>query len=64
VVRGSRADRIGVSPGDVIVGVNGTEIRSTKELNEQLGKSADRSSVVLDVAHGGVIYALTFPMET
>lgn len=64
VVRGSRADRIGVSPGDVIVGINGTEIRSTDDLNDQLSKSAERSSVVLDVAHGGVIYALTFPMGT
>jgi serine protease Do len=64
VVRGSRADRIGVTSGDVIVGVNGNEVRSTDGLNDQINKSAERSSIVLDVAHGGVIYALTFPMGT
>jgi serine protease Do len=62
VVRGSRAERIGVTPGDVIVGVNGTEITSMATLTDQLGKSTERSSIVLDVAHGGAIYALTFPM--
>lgn len=64
VVRGSRAERIGITPGDVIVGVNGTEVRSSDDLNDQINKSAERSSIVLDVAHGGVIYALTFPMGT
>ncbi len=64
VVHGSRADRIGVTPGDVIVGVNGNEVGSTAALADQLSKSAERSSIVLDVAHGGAIYALTFPMGT
>ena len=48
--------------GDVIVGVNATEVSSTRQLNDELTKAADRSSFVLDVAHGGVIYGLTFPM--
>jgi len=61
---GSRADRIGITPGDVIVGVNGNEIRNISDLQQALTTSADRSSVVLDVAHGGAIYALTFPMGT
>ncbi len=64
VIRGSRAGRIGVTPGDVIVGVNGNEVRSSEELNGQINRSLERSSIVLDVAHGGVIYALTFPMGT
>jgi len=62
VVRNSRAERIGVTPGDVIVGVNGVQVASTKQLNDELTKAADRSSFVLDVAHGGEIYGLTFPM--
>ncbi len=62
VDRGSRADRIGISTGDVIVGVNGVEVRSAKQLNDELIRSAERSSYVLNVLHGGVIYGLTFPM--
>jgi serine protease Do len=61
---GSRAARIGITRGDVIVGVNGTEIRSTKQLNDALIQSAERSSYVLNVLHEGVIYGLTFPMGT
>jgi serine protease Do len=62
VTPNSRAARIGVTPGDVIEGVNGAEISSTKQLNDELTKAADRSSFVLNVLHGGVIYGLTFPM--
>jgi serine protease Do len=62
VTRNSRAERIGITPGDVIVGVNGQQITSTKQLNDELAKATDRSSFVLDVAHGGAIYGLTFPM--
>jgi Do/DeqQ family serine protease len=59
---GSRSDRIGITPGDFIVGVNGSEVRSIDDLQQMLITSADRSSVVLDVLHGNQIYALTFPM--
>jgi serine protease Do len=62
VSSGSRAERIGVAPGDVVAGVNGVEVASTKQLNDELTKAADRSSFVLNVVHGGVIYGLTFPM--
>jgi serine protease Do len=62
VVRGSRAEEIGLAPGDVIVGINGGEIRSTVELNNEIVKSAERSSIVLSVARGRYIYNLTFPM--
>jgi serine protease Do len=62
VDRGSRANRIGISTGDVIVGVNSVEVRSVKQLNDELIRSAERSSYVLNVLHGGVIYGLTFPM--
>ena len=62
VVNNSRAQRIGITAGDVIVGVNGAQVTSVKQLNDELIKSAERSSFVLDVAHGGVVYGLTFPM--
>jgi serine protease Do len=62
VAGGSRSDRIGLTPGDTIVGVNGAEVRSIDDLNTALTGSAERSSVVLDVARGRYIYSLTFPM--
>jgi len=62
VARGSRSENIGLARGDVIVGVNGTEIGSVKDLNQALTQSAERSSVVLQVARGRYIYSLTFPM--
>jgi Do/DeqQ family serine protease len=59
---GSRGARIGLAPGDAIVGVNGNPVASLDQLNDELKKSAERSSVVLDVARGRYIYSLTFPM--
>ena len=64
VSRNSRSESIGLARGDVIVGVNGTEVASVKDLNSALTQSAERSSVVLQVARGRYIYSLTFPMGT
>jgi len=62
IARGSRSENIGLASGDVIVGVNGVEVASVKDLNQALTQSAERSSVVLQVARGRYIYSLTFPM--
>jgi len=62
VARGSRSENVGLAPGDYIVGVNGVEIRSSKELNNELARSAERSSIVLSVARDRYVYNLTFPM--
>jgi serine protease Do len=59
---GSRGATIGLQSGDVIVGVNGTEVRSSSDLNNELTKAVERSSIVLSVARGRYIYNLTFPM--
>jgi serine protease Do len=64
VSRGSRSDRIGIQRGDMVVGVNGDQVRSVDDLSKSLANSAERSSVVLDILHGGMIYGLTFPMGT
>jgi serine protease Do len=64
VVRGSRSHSIGLAAGDVIVGVNGVEVHSTRELNDELAKAAERSSIVLSVARDRYVYNLTFPMGT
>jgi serine protease Do len=64
VARNSRSESIGLARGDIIVGVNGAEVASVKDLNNALTQSAERSSVVLQVARGRYIYSLTFPMGT
>ena len=62
VVNGSKAAEIGLQPGDIIVGINGTEVGSSRDLNSELIRGADRSSIVLSVQRGRYIYNLTFPM--
>lgn len=62
VLSGTRAEEIGLRAGDVIVGVNGTEISSSIQLNNEIMKGAERSSVVLSVARDRYVYSLTFPM--
>jgi Do/DeqQ family serine protease len=62
VLSGSRAADIGLQPGDVIVGVNGNEATSTRELNTEVMRGAERSSIVLSVQRGRFVYNLTFPM--
>jgi serine protease Do len=64
VARNSRSESIGLARGDLIVGVNGAEVASVKDLNQALTQSAERSSIVLQVARGRYIYSLTFPMGT
>jgi serine protease Do len=62
VLRNSRSDRIGVQSGDTIVGVNGGQVRTVDDVSKALADSAERSSVVLNILHGNVVYGLTYPM--
>ena len=62
IARGSRSEEIGLAPGDFVVGVNGAEVRSVRELNSEVMKGTERSSIVLSVQRGRYIYNLTFPM--
>jgi Do/DeqQ family serine protease len=62
VLNRSRGADMGLAPGDVIVGVNGTEVSSTVQLNTEIMRGAERSSVVLSVQRGRYVYTLTFPM--
>jgi S1-C subfamily serine protease len=64
VGRNSRSERIGVQSGDTIVGVNGEQVRTIDDVSKALANSAERSSVVLNILHAGVIYGLTYPMGT
>lgn len=62
VASGSRSEKIGLAPGDTIVAVNGNPVSTIDQLNEEMKKSAERSSIVLDVPRGPYIYSLAFPM--
>jgi S1-C subfamily serine protease len=62
VIRGSRAEDIGLTAGDVIVAVNNVEVKDTRGANSEMMRGADRSSIVLSVRRGRYVYALTFPM--
>ena len=64
VISRSRAAEVGLASGDLIVGVNGTEVGTTLELNSQIIAGAERSSIVLSVARGRYVYNVTFPMGT
>ncbi|HVT05266.1 MAG TPA: trypsin-like peptidase domain-containing protein [Thermoanaerobaculia bacterium] len=59
---GTRAAAIGLAEGDYIVAVNGSDVRTVRELNDRVASGADRSSIVLSVARGQFIYTLTFPI--
>ncbi len=58
----SRAAEVGLTSGDLIVGINGNEVNDTRELNTLIIAGADRSSIVLTVARGRYAYNVTFPM--
>jgi serine protease Do len=62
VARGSRGESMGLQAGDYIVGINGSEIGTVKDLNGALTQSAERSSFVLSVQRGRFVYNLTFPL--
>ena len=62
VLPGTRAAEIGLESGDVIVYINGAEVRSSRDANSEVMRGAERSSIVLSVQRGRFIYNLTFPM--
>jgi S1-C subfamily serine protease len=64
VAPNSRSARIGVQPNDIIMGVNGEQAQNVDDVSKALAGSAERSSVVLNILHGGMIYGLTYPMGT
>jgi serine protease Do len=62
VAEGSQAERIGIEPGDLLLGVNGRRVESADDVNRILTKDFDKESVVLTVQHGRRAYALTFDL--
>ncbi len=58
VVEGSAAEQAGMQPGDVIVAVNGSEVKRFKDVRIEVLYSAGET-VDLDVLRGGVVVSLT-----
>lgn len=60
VLSGSPADGIGLSPGDLLLGINGQRVRDLDTVNEILTRDYLRSSVLLAIGHRGFEYHFTF----
>jgi len=63
VTRGSRAERIGLESGDLIIAVNGVEVTSTATVNQEIRRSLERPSIVISIPRGRFIYPVSFPMR-
>jgi len=62
VSRGSAADRAGLAPGDVVVGLNGDDVRDEKQAEAILNRDFNRTTLLMTVARGRWQYTLTFPL--
>jgi serine protease Do len=62
VTRGSVADRTGLQPGDVVLGINGRELRGLEELGAEVLRGYDRGGLPLVVQRGRYAYNLEFPL--
>jgi serine protease Do len=62
IIQGSQADRIGLAAGDILLGINGRNVKSLKDVNKVLARDFEKDSAVLTVQHGYVAYNLTFEL--
>jgi serine protease Do len=53
VVKGGPADKAGLKPGDVVVGLNGRPVMDNNQLTRDVGAIPPSQSVKLDVVHDG-----------
>ena len=60
--RGAAA-RAGLETGDVLVSVNGTEVREPQDVNKVIARDHNRSTLWMEVARGRFAYTLTFPLN-
>lgn len=62
VVEGSVADRYGITEGDLVTGINGARVETLKDVNQQMQKYVNDSSIILTVRRGYRGYYLKFPL--
>jgi S1-C subfamily serine protease len=57
------ASRAGLETGDVLLALNGTEVRDVEDVNKILARDQSRTTLVMVVGRGGWEYTLTFPLD-
>jgi serine protease Do len=56
VTQGGAASDAGIKPGDIILKINGIDVKTTPELQEQIGRLRPGNTVTLDYFRDGSIY--------
>jgi serine protease Do len=62
VERRSRAARVGLEPGDRILGANGQELKDREQLGHEVLRALDRGTLSLVIGRGRYAYNLNLPM--
>lgn len=62
VLSGSQADKIGIDPGDFILGINGYKTEDLLDVNKIILKNLDKDSIILYVYHSYETYKITFEL--
>jgi serine protease Do len=59
---GDAADR-GIESGDLLLGLNGANVRSLEDVNRILQRDFNRTTLLMEVGRGRFAYTLTFPLD-
>lgn len=62
VLSNSQADKIGIDPGDFILGINGFKTEKIEYINKIIQKNLDKDSIVLYIYHSYETYKITFEL--
>lgn len=62
VLKNSQADKIGIDPGDYILGINGFKTENLENINKIIQKNLDKDSIVLYIYHSYETYKITFEL--
>ena len=57
------AARAGLESGDLLLGLNGTAVRQTEDVNQILARDHRRTTLLMVVGRGRGQYTLTFPLR-
>jgi serine protease Do len=60
--RGAAA-QAGLQNGDLLLALNGSQVRDAEDVNKVLGRDQDRTTLVMAVGRGSWEYTLTFPLD-
>lgn len=57
------AAKAGLENNDVLIALNGTEVRDAADVNRVFARDQNRTTLVMEVARGRFAYTLTFPLQ-